>query len=974
MNKKLTSLIILFVVCLTAMPILADVTGRITGTVVDVTTKEPLVGATVALVGTTRGAITDANGRYTILNVPVGTYTLRISSVGYSTVEVANVGVSADLATYQDHSLSSAATDIGKTISVTAEAPLVIKDKTASISVVKRDEIQALPTRGFEQIVSLQNSVVRTRPFGGPSSIRGDREATNGPELNLRGGRPSEVAYFVDGYSTQDPLTGKSTANISNNAIQEVSIIAGGFPAEYGNVASGIVNTITNSGTNIYHGNLEALSDNVFGGDNFDQNWYSADLSGPLPGLNNAFFFISGERRWHGDRNPSALGGEFALSPFKDRALPGNWLSGWSGQAKFDFNLTPEMKLALSGTGSRDEWREYIHSYLFNNAHMPYYDDRNFGLNGRFTHTLNARTFYNLSASWASTERFRGDGVHRENLLAYARESNPSYDRANEALFWAYDYDTLWTDTIQVDTGGGNFVDSIVQVQRDEGHVYDDMLRRKSSFIGFRGDITSEVGDFHTLKAGVEFQRHTLRYYNHLFPVGISGFDPVADTLFGNRADIDRYGYDEFGNEADLPGDLDDAKHPINMAVYLQDRFEWRGLIINGGVRFDYFDYKAKRIKNLQRPFDPDGVADPLSSVLDEGDLEDSEKFTRVSPRLGISFPVSDRTQVRLNYGKFFQRPDLQRLYVGYEYFEHKVNVGGYYYAFGNPNLQPEKTTAYEVGLTHQLGDNTYFDLGAFYRDILDQVQVYSQAAVPTQFSTFRNSDYGTVKGLEFHFGMRRTNNIVFDVKYSLQYASGTGSYANTQRNVAWTDDNAPKQTAPLDFDQRHNINAYVDWRAGENGGPSFGDVHPFENFGLNVLFRAGSGLPYTPVETWNEVTLGSIAPIARAPRNTQYGPWTFSIDLKATKDFRVGRYSITPYLVILNLLDRKNVVAVYESSGRPNTTGWLETSEGQQTTGTFVGDDRLGFSAAEKYQLKENNPLNYGPPRQIMLGLQVGF
>ncbi|MFQ5453656.1 MAG: TonB-dependent receptor domain-containing protein, partial [Candidatus Zixiibacteriota bacterium] len=755
------------------------VVGKITGVITDVETQQPLVGVSVAVQGTSWGAITDADGRYNILNVSVGTYTLIISTVGYATVEVSNVGVHSDLASYQDLAMTPEVTELGTVISVTAESPLVIKDKTTSVNIIKQDQIRALPTRGYEQVVGIQNSVVRM--ISNPDvRQRGGRESIGtAPELNLRGGRPSEVAYYVDGFSQQDPLSGLSTANISNNAIKEISVTSGAFSAEYGHVSSGIVNVVTNSGSNKYHGNIELISDN-FASDIkrvYDNNYYAADVGGPIPGLEKGYFFFSGERRWLKDRSPSSKSFDIFEAnnlPYAN-IMPHNSLSGWSYQGKIDYNFSANTKLALNGNGSLDNWQEYRHSYLFDINHSPRYEDENLGLNAKLTHTFNASTFINLSTTYFVTERKRGDGVIFDNLDGYLRTvngvkvSNPRHQQYN-SLFWA---DSGFVQASQVDT-------SIAQGDPDDttifigGHYWDDYLHRKSSYIGFRGDITSQVSTSHTLKSGVEFQRHTLRYYRNLRPA--EGYQVV---------NIDRYGYDIFGDESDTLSFRNEAKNPINFAAYLQDRFEWHSLVINAGVRFDFFDYKAKRFKNLERPLDPDSLAPNGDDPLDESDLEDSEKFTRVSPRLGIAFPVSDKTQMHINYGKFFQRPDLVRLYSGYDFTETRLRTGGFFYPFGNPNLEPEETTQYEFGFTHKLGDNTAFDVTAYYKDVRGLIQVNHHTGSPLEYDLYQNSDFGTIKGVDFTMTMRRTKNISLNMKYTLAYATGTGSYANTQRNIA---------------------------------------------------------------------------------------------------------------------------------------------------------------------------------------------
>ncbi|MCM2272493.1 MAG: carboxypeptidase-like regulatory domain-containing protein, partial [candidate division Zixibacteria bacterium] len=103
----------LLMLCLLAGTAMSATVGRITGVITDSQTKEPLVGVSVQIIGTTMGAMTNENGQYSILNVPTGTYTLRLTAVGFATVEISNVEVSADLATYQNETMSSQATDIG---------------------------------------------------------------------------------------------------------------------------------------------------------------------------------------------------------------------------------------------------------------------------------------------------------------------------------------------------------------------------------------------------------------------------------------------------------------------------------------------------------------------------------------------------------------------------------------------------------------------------------------------------------------------------------------------------------------------------------------------------------------------------------------------------------------------------------------------------------------------------------------------
>ncbi len=969
MNRKIFASVFLIVLALVfVLPqyLLAGTVGKISGKVINEETKEPLPGVAVSLVGTKMGALTNEEGEYYILNVPAGTYTVQAQLIGFAPVQVTNTQVTPDLTSYTDFSLSKKALELGKTIVVRAERPLVIKDKTTSVSITSGAELQQMPVRGYDQVVGLQNSVVRMN-----SNVdirqRGARESLpSAPEINLRGGRPSEVAYYVDGFSQQDPLSGISTANIANNAVEEVTVTSGAFSAEYGNVASGIVNVITNSGTDKYHAKAEIVSDNVtksLGYDSFDQNWYSADVSGPIPGMTKGFFFLSGERRWFGDRTPSKitknLFQEFGVDKFYDlkepQRLPNNTLDGYSFQGKLDFILTQNIKLALMGNGSRDKWQEYRHYYMnprYTNEikHLPRYDDKNLGLNAKITHTLNPQTYYNLSASYFLTERIRGDGVWFDKTGRYQRALvNPLYDTYN--LF--RQGDSVFASDLNPSIEKGSEADTFVTFYESYWNNY---MHRKSSYIGLKGDINSQITRSHTIKAGFDFQRHTLRYFEN--------FDETQDFNYEN---VNHYGFDSLGNQTDNLSFMNSTKHPINLGVYVQDRFEWSAFILNAGLRFDYFDYKALRLRSLTRPFDPDSVG---SSTLDRSDLENSEKFTRVSPRLGISFPVSDKTQFYFNYGKYFQRPDLLNLYAGYNFLAARITAGSYY-AFPSPNLQPEKTTQYEFGLTHQLGDRVAMGVAAYYKDVEDLTQIFHQNAVPRAFDFYANTDYGTIKGVDFNLTMKRTHNIALDLKYSLSYASGTGSYSQSAFNIAWKNPQGgfAKQTAPLDYDQRHSIIGIFDIRAGKGEGPLLGKIRILENTGLNAVIQAASGLPYTPMQIYDGVSPNaSVQQIPRAPINSANMPWTFNIDVKLERTFYYKNYQFVPYVWVKNLLNRENVVGVYEGTGLPNTSGYLESPEGQ--TRDLQSSGEFGY----RYRFEENDPKNYLNPRMILCGLRMAF
>src|SRR4030095_3483019 len=358
------------------------------------------------------------------------------------------------------------------------------KDATGTTRFIGADDIQKLPTRGYRDAAANQTGVVNFQR-------QIDNETQNSNTLIIRGGRPNETAYYVDGFSQQDPLTGTSSTSISNNAIEEIVLLTGGFSPEYGRIMSGAVNVITREGGSKYFGALEAITDNLSGGwvgaPKTDYNVYDASLGGPiLPGKDNLTFYVSGERRWQRDRSPSFLS-DFTESEFEAQGLdtdfkPKNGSGGFTYQAKLAWQLSSAMNVKVGGLGSQDDWQQYLNTYLFNLDHAPRYEDRNQSYFGTVSHSLNPKSLPHLRIHLLEPTRKRGDGIVFDDLAAYARNPNPLFP-ITRPQFW------------------------------NEGHVFDDYLQRKSSYYGAQASMTSQWNPHHQIKFGGDFQRHTLRFF-----------------------------------------------------------------------------------------------------------------------------------------------------------------------------------------------------------------------------------------------------------------------------------------------------------------------------------------------------------------------------------------------------------------------------------------------------------------------------
>ena len=971
-------------VVLLAPPVRAGTTGKLTGRVVD-EKRQPLAGVNIRIEGVRLGAASDESGNYFIIGIPAGTYTVRANLLGQAPFVADNVQIAPDFTTTLNISMRTEAIQLQE-VRVEAERPLLQKDATGTTRFLSSQDIQNLPTRGYRDAASKQSGVVNFK-------LNIDTEAQNSPTLIVRGGRPNETAYYVDGFSQQDPLTGTSNTAISNNAVQEIVVMTGGFNAEYGRVMSGAVNVITREGTKKYFGALESVSDALsgswLGSRRIDYNVYDASLGGPvIPGKEDLTFFVSSERRWNRDRGPTFMTDLFkdALGErgLNDNVLPKNSSSGWTFQGKLSYQPTDKSTFKIGGIGSQEVWSQYLNSYLFDLGHMPRYLDRSQSYFASFNQVLTPRTFFNVATNYNLTMRKRGDGSAFDNL-------DPQYqvvgsDTAGRQI--------LASENGQLLTPGGYYrvadvrFDQEIPMFWNDGHVYNDYMQRRSSYVGVQGAITSQVNTWHQIKAGGDFQRHTLRFFDHYFPVQVGGesandrdwdgygytFDvSYKDVVIRDVSDGDTtYRIASVADRAQIvdsgESDRDGPKHPKVWSLYVQDKFEREGIVINGGLRFDHLNVDTPALRNDLRPLDPFYTR---SDTLDSQDLVKNKVYARFSPRLGIAFPVTARTILRFNYGQFYQQPNLQDLYVSYRFLEYKIKKSGYFVGFGNPNLRPELTTAYEVGFAHQVGDNVRLDVTAYYKDVKDLVEITTIPSSPNQFASYRNRDFASIKGVDVGFKMRPINHISADVSYSLAYAEGTGSVSNTQSNIAWYAAQTPKMTAPLAFDQRHKLALGVEYALGKGEGPVLGGVRLLENFGFNVLYSVASGTPYTPTKVFNEVTLAAISTQPAGPINSRYGPWTGDLDVKATRSFQLMGFNVEAYAWVLNLLDAHNAINVYGSTGAASSTGWLFTEDGQSylATAAAAGKDGEGM-----YQLAQNNPNFYSNPRLVRFGLRTSF
>jgi hypothetical protein len=322
-----------------------------------------------------------------------------------------------------------------------------------------------------------------------------------------------------------------------------------------------------------------------------------------------------------------------------------------------------------------------------------------------------------------------------------------------------------------------------------------------------------------------------------------------------------------------------------------------------------------------------------------------------------------------VNYGKFYQMPTWNHIIIGYDTFEDAARRGSIAYS-QNPRLKPETTTAYEAGVTQQLGEYFRFDFTAYYKDVLDLVIQERVASLLDYFSQYKNGDFATLKGFDIGLTLRRYRNISMNFAYSLGYALGTGSTSGSNGRVIWIGATPPSMTYPLDYDQRHRVSVSFDYRFPRDGGPAVLGKKLLSDAGINIVFSGGSGFPYTPVRQPNNlISLQANAPVNDGPINSSYGPWLYDIDLRANKIIRLtSKLRINAYVWALNITGRLNPYAVYQTTGDYRSTGWLDTLDGKQWLEIY------GEEGRKMYEEVTMNPFNFRPPRQVRFGLELIF
>lgn len=982
MNTGFCRFILPFIIFSLLLPSLvsAGTTGKIAGGITDGSTGDPLPGVNIIIVGTMKGAMTDLDGDYFIHNIPPGTYTIRAQMLGYQTQEKQNVQVSVDVTTETNFRLKETVLDLGKEIVVVSDRPLIQKDVTTKTTTLTAQQIENMPVTNVQQIMETQAGVVAVQGY--QNKIAGF-EARGIEQIHVRGGRNAEVAYMIDGMYVEDPIYGGRGTNINREAINELNVITGNFNAEYGDAMSQVVNIVTKEGGTDYSGMVEHSTGELAGwmgstpDDLRDSHDALGSFGGPVPFIRNMNFFVSGEHAYKrytvyefddltydptfvadldendpryiqlqeqidadiitsfesidemisrvvpvrvGDELRTYASGSWRTAWHADHLVHtdsllwdyDNW-TGWQAYGfdqNYDFNgkltyrMNPSMKLTVTDRFTRRQFRSYAHSWQYaeNGRNIGTIKSNQQGLN--WTHTITSNSFYTLILSGFWMERKMR--VHGENdeIIAVPGEDDSVLGEEEYSNFNSqsdfYLNQQAYTD-IEVTPQGDS-----VEVVRYRGSSDRYFTRNGAQRLNLDFDFTSQINKHHQMKTGFEYSK-----YNPLF-------FSEKQLLYLTNPYTEEY-----------------SLKPQEAAFYIQDKVEYPYLVINAGLRVDYANSEGWAWTEWD---------DPTAGV------EQGKKKFQVSPRLGIGYPITDKSTFHFAYGHFFQNPEYRNIYIlQWDPNLTERDLSTPRPLVGNANLEAQKTVSLEIGVRQQLGDVWAIDATLWSKETTGNAGTVNVIGFDAanlglyNYFIFTNYDYGSARGFDLTVEKRFSNYYSGVLNYTYSVAKANRYYSWTGYWDDQTAENEPKKEILMDYDRTHMLDINSDIRFPADFGPSIGGIKPMENIYFNILVQLQSGQPYTPY-------IGS----KEGEPNSERMPWYFTIDMVARKEFETAGLRYGFFARIFNLLDRKNPLTVYAETGSPTDPGPTAS-----TTQTSTYYDR---------------PHYYGPRRSIDIGFRLYF
>jgi len=942
----------LLLALLASPPLKSGETGKVAGIITDKVTGEALTAANISIVGTSMGGAANLEGQYTILHVPPGTYSLRVSLIGYTTVTLNDVRVYIDQTARVDVALASELIE-GREVVIVAEMPTIKKDVATSVVAVTANEISSLPVTNVVSAIGLQAGI--RGGWGGPAGYasapsfisnyqRGTVSVNQGP--SIRGGGGDNVLFMVDGVTMRDPRNSEPMTRVPLNAVQEISVERGGFNAEYGQVRSGVINVITKEGAKRgYAGGLQLRVlppqpkyykvDGVrdvtdpysfalrpffdpdvcwTGTDNGAWDTYMRaqypEFSGwnavarvmntdndpnndvtPL-GAQRIFMYETRKRQINNEPDFDIDAGFGGPVPFIGEALGdlrfyGSYRStremllfpltrpdyrDFDANLRVNSDITPTMKLQVSGAFGkqytiRHNWdgtgtyffprypndiagvSSYIGSstdllLMFSDFAFALADVGHQSAAARFTHTISSNTFYEVALEhfrrdyWVRPPAVRDTSQKYEVIPGFWEDSNPFG-------YWPYD-----VNGVLLPGASREFV----------SRARDNSVMNTTTI---KGDLTSQINFHNLLKAGAEF------VYNDLdFDYGTIG-GASQDQVYSAR--------------------VQKRVFPLRGGLYLQDKLELEEFTVNAGLRLEYTNSNVDWW--AVSAYDQSFFSSKYNSVTEYATEASKAQWT-LSPRLGISHPITEDAKLFFNYGHFKQLPQYETLFRVQRTSQNAMT------SFGDPNLILAKTISYELGFDYLVFDDILIQMAGFYNDITDQQDftVFSGTVGGFSYTKSTSNNYQDTRGFELtirkNTGRWWTGfaNYTYQVNTSGHF--GSSRYFDSKGSQATWDAQTSNLYQDRPIPQPYaRVNLYL--QTPEDFGPEIFGHHILGGWGLNTLFDWQAGY-WT---TWNP---SSLPYVAYNVKSVDF----YNLYMRLEKMVDIGKFKVQLFMDINNVLN----------------------------------------------------------------------
>lgn len=881
--------------------------GKIVGKVIDKSTGEPLIGANVMIVELAVGASTDTNGEFLIINVRPGKYSIKATYIGYTQLTKTDVEVATNRTIAVDFELSIQAFEQEELI-VTAERPAVVKDLTASEQILDSESLSKSFVRSIPEALETQTGV-----FQG----------------YYRGATQVEVLYRLDDISLNSGLFSDNYTGLNTSTIQEIAVLTGGYNAEYGNARSAVIDVTTKEDATEIHGTViyrmrnpgkYHFGRNMFSKDNYEWTNFNYDYWENQTKDENSQFF---------GQNPDDL-----LALWQQQITPNDTLKNYAERIEYETEatiygpITDKLSFLASG--------RFVNNVNIFPQAIPYNPEFNFQgyLKYKFNSNLELK-INGLYGGWESAERletnFNSTESAQESQWYSQMQVTDPYMREKYSLMGAFLYqwpekrrwaqvstklthflsnETFYelslsylNDYMDRSDRGGVIPDSLYALRDDRqmlvrfldqgfAHAYD---RTNSKVYALKADLTSQIHKSHLVKAGLNFTYYD--FYQDHFMVEYKG---------GGRENfVNRF-----------------SGIPYEGAAYIQDKMEFPGLVINAGLRLDFFN------QNRSAPINK---FDPLAFQTESEGHDPNEPYGfpgnpprvktklqyAISPRVGISHPISENAVLHFVYGHFYQRPSWSKMFgfptVSYvendsaaldQYGDQVTYMEEWHGYYGNPELSYERTIQYEVGIDYNINGNLLLDVTGYYKDATREANfsaitgLYPRTHYSNKALMVYNGGYSDVRGIETKLESKFNSPFNFGASHDIYWSwAGVVGYSRLYEPGADRED-VPKG---LRYDKGawssfHKVKAWVSLNYPKDFGPEIFGVRPLSDSYAFLYFWWRSGDPYTyhaPGET------------STKPNNRTWFNY-YQINLKIAKAFHFFGVRTEFSIDVYNLLDSK--------------------------------------------------------------------